>query len=146
MKRFVAFLLLLSIGCKKSNNSGNSIAPPPVVTESDPAQYGTPFSNVVDRQDAVIYQVNMRVFSQQGNFAGVMARLDSIKGLGINVIYLMPIYPVGTLNSVNSPYCVKDYKAVNSEFGTLTHLRVLFDSVHKKNMSLILDCVANHTS
>jgi 1,4-alpha-glucan branching enzyme len=138
MKRFVVFLFILSIGCKKSNNPGNGIVPPPVVTESDPPQYGTPFSKVTDRQDAVVYQVNMRVFSQQGNFAGVLARLDSIKALGINVVYLMPIYPVGLINSVNSPYCVRDYKAVNSEFGTLADLRVLVDSVHKKDMSVIL--------
>jgi len=141
----IYILLLLLIGCKKSGSSGEE-PQGPVVIEQDAVQYGTPFSNVTDKQDAVIYQVNMRVFSQQGNFAGVIARLDSIRALGINVIYLMPIYPVGILNSVNSPYCVKDYKAVNSEFGTLDDLRVLVDSAHKKNMSVILDWVANHTS
>jgi glycosidase len=117
-----------------------------VVIEQDPAQYGTPFNNVTDRQDAVVYQVNMRVFSQQRNFAGVTARLDSIKALGANVVYLMPIYPVGIVNAINSPYSVRDYKAVNGEFGTLTDLRTLVDSAHKKNMSVILDWVANHTS
>ena len=146
MKRLAAFLLIVSIGCKKSNNSGNGGGPPTVITESDPPQYGMPFSKVTDREDAAIYQVNMRVFSQQGNFAGVVARLDSIKALGINVVYLMPIYPVGIVNSVNSPYCVRDYKAVNSEFGTLADLRVLVDSAHKKDMSVMLDWVANHTS
>ena len=107
MKRFSIFILLLiGISCKKPGDSGGGIInppPPPVVIEQDPAQYGTPFSNVTDRQDAVIYQVNIRVFSQQGNFAGVIARLDSIKALGVNVVYLMPIYPVGILNGVNSP-------------------------------------------
>jgi glycosidase len=147
MKRFLFFLLIIEgVSCKKPHNPGDNGQPPPVVTESDPVQYGTPFNKVVDRQDAVIYQVNMRVFSQQGNFPGVMARLDSIKTLGVNVLYLMPIYPVGMVNSVNSPYCVKDYKAVNSEFGTLNDLRVLVDSAHKKDMSVILDWVANHTS
>src|SRR4051812_1210607 len=99
-------------------------------------QYGTPFSNVVDRQDASIYQVNMRAFSATGNFAGVTARLDSIKALGVNVIYLMPIFPVGTLNAFNSPYAVKDYVAVGSEFGTLTDLRTLVDGAHSRNMSV----------
>ncbi len=145
MKTFSVFILILSIGCKKPGDSGGGTQPP-VVIETDPVQYGTPFNNVVDRQDAVIYQVNMRVFSQQGNFAGVIARLDSVKALGANVVYLMPVYPVGAVNAVNSPYAVKDYKAVNSEFGTLTDLRTLVDSVHKKNMSVILDWVANHTS
>jgi glycosidase len=101
---------------------------------------------VTNRQDAVIYQVNIRAFSQGGNLQGVINRLDSIKALGINVIYLMPIYPVGTLKSINSPYCVKDYKAVNSEFGTLTDLRSLVDGAHNRNMSVMLDWVANHTS
>lgn len=147
MKTYLIYLLLiLTLGCKKSGSSGGETPEPVLPVEQDPVQYGTPFSNVIDRQDAVIYQVNMRVFSQQGNFAGVLARLDSIRALGINVIYLMPIYPVGVLNAVNSPYCVKDYKAVNSEFGTLADLRVLIDSAHKKNMSVILDWVANHTS
>jgi glycosidase len=148
MKGFPVFILiLLSISCKKSGDSGGNTNPPPaVVIEQDPSQYGIPFSNVIDRQDAVIYQVNMRVFSQQGNFAGVIARLDSIKALGTNVVYLMPIYPVGLSNAINSPYSVRDYKAVNSEFGTLTDLRALVDSAHKKNMSVILDWVANHTS
>ena len=75
------------------------IPTPPAV----PEQYGTPFASVPDRQDAAIYQVNMRAFSTQGDFAGVIARLDSIADLGINVVYLMPIYPVGTINAVNSP-------------------------------------------
>ncbi|MBL0337557.1 MAG: alpha-glucosidase C-terminal domain-containing protein [Chitinophagaceae bacterium] len=116
------------------------------VSEPPLIQYGTPFAGVPNRQDAVIYQVNMRAFSSTSNFQGVIARLDSIKALGANVIYLMPIYPVGTVNAVNSPYCVKDYKAINAEFGTLTDLRALVDGAHSKNMSVILDWVANHTA
>ena len=146
MRKISVFLLLiLNINCSKHGSSGGQ-TPGPVPVEQEPAQYGTPFNNVTDRQDAVIYQVNMRVFSQQGNFAGIIARLDSIKALGINVVYLMPVYPVGVLNAVNSPYCVKDYKAVSSEFGSLTDLRALVDGAHNKNMSVILDWVANHTS
>ncbi len=126
--------------------SGMSCTVTVIVNEAPLVQYGTPFSAVPARQDATIYQVNMRAFSSSSNFQGVIARLDSIKALGINVIYLMPIHPVGSVNSVNSPYCVKDYKAVNSEFGTLTDLRALVDGAHSKNMSVILDWVANHTS
>jgi glycosidase len=118
----------------------------PPVTDSTPSQYGTPFGNVPDREDVVIYQVNMRAFSQQANFNGVIARLDSIKALGVNVIYLMPIYPVGSVKAFNSPYCVKNYTEVNSEFGTLADLRSLVDGAHSRNMSVILDWVANHTS
>ena len=88
----------------------------------------------------------MRAFGSGGNFAGVMARLDSIKALGANVLYLMPIHPVGTVRSVNSPYCVKDYLALNPEFGTLTDLRTLVDVTHACGLSVMLDWVANHTS
>ena len=83
------------------------------VITTGPTQYGIPFQHVPDRQDATIYQVNIRAFSTQGGLQGVTARLDSIKALGVNVIYLMPTHPVGTLNAVNSPYCVRDYRAVN---------------------------------
>ncbi len=110
------------------------------------SQYGKPFNNVPDRQDVTIYQVNMRVFSEEGNFKGVIARLDSIKAMGANVIYLMPHYPVGKARAVNSPYCIQDYKAVNPEFGTLEDLRALVDGAHTRNMAVMIDWVANHTS
>jgi glycosidase len=135
--------LILSCGKKNPLPPYN---PPVTPTDSVTVQYGTPFNNVADRQDAVIYQVNTRVFSQQGNFAGVTARLDSIKALGVNVLYIMPVYPVGILNALNSPYCIKDYTSVNSEFGTLADLRTLVDGAHSRNMSVVLDWVGNHTA
>ncbi|GAB3727409.1 alpha-amylase family glycosyl hydrolase [Hymenobacter agri] len=119
---------------------------PPVTSTPTPPQYGTPFAGVPNREDAVIYQVNMRAFSASADFAGVTARLDSIKSLGANVVYLMPIYPVGKTRSVNSPYAVQDYRAVNPEFGTLADLRTLVDAAHQRGLSVMLDWVANHTS
>lgn len=139
----VMLMLLVSSACQKSDDQDNTNKPNP---NTDPAQYGTPYNGVPDAPDAVIYQVNMRVFSPNGDFKGVISRLDSIKNLGVNVIYLMPIYPVGVLNAINSPYCIKDYKAVNTEFGTLNDLRNLIESAHEKNMAVILDWVGNHTS
>jgi glycosidase len=118
----------------------------PVIKDDPLVQYGTPFANVPDRQDATIYQVNIRAFSAQSGFQGVTARLDSIKALGVNVLYLMPIFPVGSVKSVNSPYCVKDYQAVNPEFGNLDDLRALVDGAHNRNMSVLLDWVPNHTA
>ena len=112
----------------------------------DPVQYGTPFNNVPDARDAVIYQVNMRAFSPSGHFQHVTNRLDNIKALGVNVIYLMPIYPVGQVNSVNSPYSITDYKGIASEFGSLTDLRNLVDGAHNRGMAVILDFVPNHTA
>jgi glycosidase len=114
--------------------------------QMEPVQYGVPFDKVPDPRDVTIYQVNIRAFSDGGNLKGVLARLDSIKALGVNLIYLMPTYPVGKLKSVNSPYCISDYMSVNDEFGTLDDLRQLVDGAHKRNMTIILDWVANHTS
>lgn len=139
-------LALFLFSCSKGNFPSVKTPKTPSVADTTPEQYGTPFSQVPDRQDAIIYQVNMRTFSQLGNFQGVIARLDSIKALGVNVIYLMPIYPVGVVKAVNSPYCVKDYSSVNAEFGALSDLRELVDGAHSRNMSVILDWVANHTA
>ncbi len=149
----------LLAGCKKDAPSAPApVVVPPVTSTPTPSQYGMPFAGVPNREDAVIYQVNMRAFSQTGNFAGVTARLDSIKAVGVNVLYLMPIYPVGatvtyasgpaagTHATANSPYCVKDYRAVNPEFGTLADLRTLVDAAHARGLSVMLDWVPNHTS
>ncbi len=117
-----------------------------LTSDTEFVQYGIPFKGVPDRRDVIIYQVNMRCFSPNSNFKSVIARLDSIKALGANVIYLMPIFPVGIIKTSNSPYCIKDYKAINTEFGTLADLRSLVDEAHKRNMCVILDWVANHTA
>lgn len=109
-------------------------------------QYGTPFINLAETGDLVMYEVNLRAFSSSGTLQGVEARLDELEQLGINIIWLMPIYPIGEINSVNSPYCVKDYKAVSSEYGTLADLRSFTDAAHQRNMAVVLDWVANHTS
>ena len=143
----LALSLGMLAGCKKDEPTAPIIPP---ITTTTPPQYGTPFAGVPNREDAVIYQVNMRAFSPGGNFAGVTARLDSIKAIGANVVYLMPIYPVGqatgTHPAYNSPYAVQDYRAVNAEFGTLTDLRTLVDAAHQRGLTVLLDWVANHTS
>lgn len=134
------FIALFSF-CKKSDQ--------PAFADTTYPQYGTPYTNVPNPQDAIIYQVNIRAFSADGNFKGVMARLDSVKALGTNVLYLLPIHPVGKLKAAHglgSPYSVKDYKAVNPDFGTLDELRSLVNAAHERNMSVILDWVANDTS
>ena len=114
--------------------------------QSYPPQYGKPFKHVPDTRDVTMYQVNTRSFSKEGNFKGVIVRLDSIKALGINVIYVMPIYPVGILKGKDSPYATKDYNEVGSEFGTLDDFRALVNGAHKRKIAVMLDFVANHTS
>lgn len=117
------------------------------VYSQDPAQYGTPYTGVPDPRDANIYQVHIRPHSASGTLAAVTSDLDRIKSLGINVLYLMPIYPYGTdSRSSNSPYCIKDYKAVGSEYGTLTDMRNLVAAAHAKGMAVMLDIAVNGTS
>jgi glycosidase len=96
-----------------------------------------------------LYEVFVRDFSPQGNFAGVEGGLDRIESTGANVIWLMPIYPIGQINkkgSIGSPYAVADYRGINPDFGTAADLHRLIDAAHARHMKLILDFVANHTA
>ncbi|MHC1777784.1 MAG: alpha-amylase family glycosyl hydrolase [Lentimicrobium sp.] len=138
-------LLLFFIACSdKEEKPGPSITDNEFILP-DPAQYGTPFSGVPEAEDVVMYEVNLRAFSP-ASIQGVIARLDHIKSLGVNVIWLMPVFPIGTINSVNSPYSVKNYRTVNPEFGTLADLRNMTEQAHQRGMAVILDWVANHTA
>ena len=140
---WMLFLMLTLFSCSKDDSPETPVIPG---AGNDPAQYGVPFAGVSSPDSVVLYQVNIRAFSPQGNFAGVIARLDDIKSLGINTIYLMPTYPIGVERGINSPYCISDYKAVNPEFGSMTDLRNLIEQAHNRGMAVILDWVANHTS
>lgn len=141
----VPLMLALSLfGCSKPHVTP-VIIPPPIQTYTDPAQYGTPFSGVPATKDIVMYEVNIQTCTP-ANFQGVEARLDSIKALGVNVIWLMPTYPIGILKGAGSPYAVKDYEGVNANFGTLTDLRTLVARAHALGMAVILDWEANDTS
>jgi glycosidase len=140
---FFLIAMLLIVGCSKddsSNNVGSTLTP------AEPVQYEIPFAGIPNTSDIVMYEINERAFSTSGDFAGIISRLDQIKELGVNVIWLMPTTPIGSVNSINSPYCVKDFKGVNPEFGNLENLRTLVREAHERGMAVILDWVANHTS
>lgn len=140
-KYFVVVLMMLA--CSPDGNDPEPVAP------DEFKQYGTPFAGVADPKEVVMYEVNIRAFSAAGNLQGVIDRLDNIKALGVNTLWLMPVHPVGQVKAVpplGSPYSVKDYMSVNPEFGNLAKLRELVDKAHEKNMSVIIDWVANHTS
>jgi len=148
MKTYSPILLLIAIlafaGCSKSKPFTPTPTPPPV-SSGDPAQYGTPYASVPATKDIVMYEVNIKTFPN-ANFAGVESRLDSIKALGVNVIWLMPTYPIGILKASGSPYSVQNYEGVNSAFGTLDDLRTLVANAHSLGMAVILDWEANGTS
>lgn len=97
-------------------------------------------------EDVVMYEVNPRVFASERAFNAVSKHLDSIQALGVNVVWFMPIYEIGKENTVNSPYCIKDYRSINPEFGTIDEFKSLVSLCHEKGMSVVLDWVANHTS
>ncbi|MFV0238209.1 MAG: alpha-amylase family glycosyl hydrolase [Flavobacteriales bacterium] len=100
-------------------------------------------------KNAVIYEVNIRQYSLEGTFNKVTEDLQRIKDLGVDVIWLMPIHPIGEKKrkgSMGSYYSVKDYKAVNPEFGTLDDFKSLVKKAHSMNMKVIIDWVANHTA
>ena len=138
---FILFLFLFIIACEKDTVN------PPVDPGPKPyVQYGTPFGGIPTLDDMVMYEVNLRAFSAGGDLQGVISRLDEIKALGVNVVWLMPIHPIGAIKSVNSPYCVKDYKLIGAEYGTRDDLRALTDQAHARGMAVIMDWVANHTS
>lgn len=94
----------------------------------------------------VVYEVNPKLFGTSGAFNAIAGRLDEIKSLGVNVLWIMPVYEEGVLKSVGSPYCVKNYKQLNAQYGTLVELRSLVDKAHGKGMSVLFDWIANHTS
>ena len=100
-------------------------------------------------REAVVYEVFPRQFSPKGDFAGVTARLDELKALGVDVLWLMPIHPVGRLKgkgAVGSPYAVQDYYGVNPDYGTKEDLHRLVEAAHARGMKVIIDIVANHTA
>ena len=97
----------------------------------------------------VIYQLDLYNFTSQGTLAAAQQRLDYLKDLGIDIIWLMPIHPRGVqgrIGSLGSPYAPRDYHAVNSDFGTIADLRAFVNAAHQRGMQVWLDWVANHTA
>ncbi|MEC4005206.1 alpha-amylase family glycosyl hydrolase [Flavobacterium sp. SUN052] len=140
-KRIITIIILIFLlqSCSKSDDVAATITPSPTPTPTD---------NFVPvaTADVVMYEINPLSFSSSKNIQGIINRLDNIKALGVNTIWIMPIYPVGVANSFGSPYCVKDYTSIKTSYGTLQDLKNLVTQAHAKNIAVILDWVANHTS
>jgi len=100
-------------------------------------------------EKTVMYEIYVRNFSPEGTFSGIVPRLDSLKAMGINTVWLMPIHPVGKerrKGTFGSPYSIQDYYKVNPEFGTELDFKALVEACHNRGMYLIIDLVINHTA
>jgi len=100
-------------------------------------------------RDGVVYEIFPRNFSKEGNFNGITAKLDELSNLGVTVLWLMPIHPLGVKahkGEYGSPYAVRDYYAINPDYGTEADLKRLVGEAHQRGMRVILDVVLNHTS
>jgi glycosidase len=100
-------------------------------------------------KNAVIYQINTRQFTPEGTFKAAQKQLPRLQALGVDILWLMPVHPIGVKNrkgSLGSPYSVQDYYGVNPEFGTKDDLRAFIANAHQHDMKVIIDWVANHTA
>lgn len=101
------------------------------------------------KYNATIYELNVRQFSEKGDFNSILPHLERLKSMGVKIIWLMPIHPIGEFNrkgSLGSYYSIKDYKEINPEFGNKEDFKILVDSIHNLDMKIIIDWVANHTA
>lgn len=100
-------------------------------------------------KDAVIYEIFPRQYSKTGDFNGITKDLDRLKDLGVTVLWIMPIHPIGELKrkgTAGSPYAAKDYYAINPDYGTKEDFKRLVSEAHKRGLKVIIDIVANHTA
>src|SRR5436190_6479045 len=100
-------------------------------------------------REGVVYEIFPRHFSPAGNLNGVTARLDELKDLGVNVLWIMPIHPIGEKfrkGDYGSPYSIKDYYAIDSNYGTIDDFKRLVGEAHKRGLKVVMDLVANHTA
>jgi alpha-amylase len=136
------FLILAATACRKQGTSSNEKFMGTVSPE-----FGTlPPPEWAD--NAVLYEVNIRQYTPEGNFAAFSRHLSRLKEMGIDILWLMPIHPVSQVKrkgSLGSPYAVADYQAVNPDFGTLEEFKQLVQAIHALGMKVILDWVPNHT-
>jgi len=99
--------------------------------------------------EAVIYEVNVRQYTQEGTFNAFATHLPKLKELGVDILWFMPIHPIGELKrkgTLGSYYSISDYREINPEFGTLDDFKSLVDAAHDLEMLVMIDLVAGHTA
>jgi glycosidase len=119
-----------------------------VISEADPSNPSTRKSPDWLRS-AVVYEIFPRNFSKEGDFNAITARLDELKNLGVDILWLMPIQPIGEKmkkGSIGSPFAVRDFYAISPDYGTTNDFKRLIEEAHKRDMKVIMDIVAGHTA
>ncbi|MES3021965.1 MAG: alpha-amylase family glycosyl hydrolase [Pseudomonadota bacterium] len=134
--------LVLSACC------GAAVAQTPAAAPAAPSA-AAPMAHPAWTRDANIYEVNIRQYTKEGTFKAFAAHLPRLKKMGVDILWLMPVQPIGEKNrkgTLGSYYAVRDYTAVNPEFGNMADFKSLVDEAHRLGMRVILDWVANHTA
>jgi cyclomaltodextrinase len=132
--------LFLVLYCSKKHGSGEPLKDYSRVELAEPPEWA---------KTGVLYEVFPRVFTGEGTFSALQEKLDYIKDLGVNIIWLMPIYPIGEKGrkgKLGSPYSVRDLLKINPDYGNETDFTNLVRAIHQKGMKIILDIVPNHGS
>jgi glycosidase len=133
----LAAALLVAAACAPATQPAP--LPAPVTTEGSAPPAGR----------TALYEVFVRDFSPSGDFRGLIDGLDRIEAVGAEVVWLMPIHPIGVVErkgTLGSPYSIRNYRAINPDFGTEADFRALVRALHGRGMRLILDWVPNHTA
>ena len=97
----------------------------------------------------VIYEIYVRNHGPHGSFADVTADLERIRSMGVDIVWFMPIHPIGKKNkkgSLGCPYSIADYREVNPEYGTKADFSLLIERAHSLGMKVMIDVVYNHTA
>lgn len=160
--KFYLIISLCFVGCLqacKTVKVENTIVKPKLIETAYQPQKTNQVEKEKERTDhlkvpfwaknAVMYEVNVRQYSDAGTFKAVQNDLPRLKELGVDILWLMPIHPIGEVKrkgSLGSYYAVKNYKAVNPKFGTQKDFNNLVKATHKQGMYLIIDWVPNHTA
>lgn len=148
MRRIILCLLLAGIvtSCGKTKKEETVAEVAETITEEVKEELA-PISNAM-MENAVIYEANIRQYSEEGSFKAFTKDIPTLKKLGVKVLWVMPIYPISTTKSkgsLGSYYAISDYTKVNPEFGTIEDFRDLVKTAHDNGIYVILDWVANHT-
>ena len=136
-----AAAIVAAASCKEDTRNNLILKGPEQVTKSVTAP-----APAAGTQHHVIYEANPRCFAASGQINAIKNRLTHIKALGTDIIWIMPVYPLGAKNAFGSPYCIKDFKDVRSECGSVEGLANFVVLAHSLGMKVILDWVANHTA